>query len=163
MVDPLEVAARLAPAMRWDDAIGVRVRSWRRVARADGFDAWLIAWPRGGRVELHDHGRSHGAISVISGTLVETSPCSDDSGALALCRRDIGAGTVLGFGPGHVHDVTNEAAQHALSLHVYSPALSAMTYYDLECDRLVAREVRWTADGSEDRATAEGSAWPLSV
>ncbi len=37
-----------------------------------------------------------------------------------------------------MHDVTNESGLHALSLHVYSPALTFMTQYDLSADGLVA-------------------------
>ena len=58
------------------------------------------------------------------------------------------AGATLGFGAGHVHDVTNESDQQALSLHVYSPALTSMTFYEVAGDQLVVREVAWTDDGS---------------
>ena len=58
------------------------------------------------------------------------------------------AGATLGFGGGHVHDVTNESDGHALSLHVYSPALTSMTFYDMSRDQLVVRDVAWSADGS---------------
>ena len=36
---------------------------------------------------------------------------------------------------------------HTLSLHVYSPALTSMTYFDLAGDRLVSRGTEWVADG----------------
>ena len=42
-------------------------RTWRLVAQTPDFDAWLIAWPSGGKIDLHDHGNSTGALSVISG------------------------------------------------------------------------------------------------
>ena len=44
--------------------------------------------------------------------------------------------------------MTNESAGQALSLHVYSPALTSMTFYEVAGDRLVVREVAWTDDGS---------------
>jgi len=118
------------------------------MARTPDFDAWLIAWPKGGKVELHDHGVSTGAVIVISGALVEAVPRRDDTGRLTLVRRELQAGAMLGFGAGHVHDVTNESDEHALSLHVYSPALTSMTFYELTEDRLVVRDVAWSADGS---------------
>jgi hypothetical protein len=43
--------------------------------------------------------------------------------------------------------VTNESDGHALSLHVYSPALTSMTFYDMAGDRLVPRAVEAAADG----------------
>jgi hypothetical protein len=147
-VNPREVASRLAPAVHWPGALDTQTRSWRLMARTPDFDAWLIAWPKGGKVELHDHGTATGAVSVVSGALVEAVPWRDDTGRLTLVRHELQAGTTLGFGPGHVHDVTNESDGHALSLHVYSPALTSMTFYELTDDELVIRDVAWSADGS---------------
>lgn len=155
-VDPREVASRLAPAVRWPGALDNETRSWRLMARTADFDAWLIAWPRGGKVELHDHGTSTGAVSVISGVLVEAVPWRDDTGQLSLVRHELQAGATLGFGAGHVHDVTNESDEHALSLHVYSPALTSMTFYELSGDQLVVRDVAWSADGSGEFEHAMG-------
>jgi hypothetical protein len=147
-VNPQEVAQRLAPAVRWPGAPATHAREWRLMARTPDFDAWLIAWPSGGKVDLHDHGTSTGAVSVISGALVEAVPWRDDTGRLSLVRHELRAGATLGFGAGHVHDVTNESDQQALSLHVYSPALTSMTFYEVVEDQLVVREVAWTDDGS---------------
>ncbi len=147
-VNPQAVATRLAPYMDWPGAPDTRRRAWRLMARTPDFDAWLIAWPSGGKVELHDHGHSTGAVSVIRGALVEAVPRRDDTGRLSLVRHELQAGATLGFGAGHVHDVTNESDQHALSLHVYSPALTSMTFYEMAGGQLVVREVAWSDDGS---------------
>ena len=149
---PAEVASRLAPVLTWEGARRVKERSWRLVARTDEFDAWLIAWPAGGRVELHDHGWSRGAISVINGRLVEAVPQRGDSSRLSLVTRSVSAGETLGFDADHVHDVVNEGPEPALSLHVYSPGLRSMTFYALEEDRLVKRRVGWAVDGAEEPA-----------
>ncbi len=154
LVDPASVARRLAPALYWPEAAAVAQREWRRVAHMPDFDAWLIAWPPGGQVALHDHGASAGAILVIEGALTEAVPWRDESGQLCLARRALHGGTTLGFAPGHVHDVTNESGLHALSLHVYSPALTFMTQYDMTADGLVAREVCWSASGETSRVAA---------
>ena len=151
-IEPEEVASRLAPALSWEGARSVTERSWRLVARTPEFDAWLIAWPSGGRVELHDHGWSRGAISVISGRLVEAVPQRQDSGRLSLVTKRASTGETLGFDAGHVHDVVNEGPEPALSLHVYSPGLSSMTFYAMEDDQLVARRVEWAFDGVEEPA-----------
>jgi hypothetical protein len=142
-VDPAAVARRLGAAVQWPGAGALRDRSWRLIARTGDFDAWLIAWPGGATAELHDHGSSRGALHVISGSLVETIPWRDDDGSVTLARRDVQPGVTLAFGGGHVHDVRNESAEHALSLHVYSPPLTSMTYYDRSGDRLIPRPDRW--------------------
>jgi Cysteine dioxygenase type I len=147
-IDPREVASRLAPAVHWPGALDTGSRSWRLMARTPDFDAWLIAWPKGGKVELHDHGASTGAVSVISGALVESVPRRDDTGRLSLVSHELQAGATLGFGAGHIHDVTNESDGPALSLHVYSPALTTMTFYEVAQDQLVVRNVTWSDDGS---------------
>jgi Cysteine dioxygenase type I len=149
-MDPYEVAGRLAPLLHWEEVSDVVERSWRLVARTPDFDAWVIVWPVGGRVELHDHGMSRGALSVLSGTLVETVPHIDEWGRLDLLRCDLQTGVTLRFDQGHVHDVLNEGPEPALSLHVYSPALTSMTHFDLVGDQLAAREVSFTDDGWED-------------
>ncbi len=158
-VDPAAVARRLGAAVHWPGAAAVRDRSWRLIAQNRDFDAWLIAWPSGGTAELHDHGGSRGALHVISGSLVETIPWRDESGSVTLARREVHSGATLAFGAGHVHDVRNEATVHALSLHVYSPPLTSMIYYDRSGDRLVPRENGWVPTheqaASIDRSTLE--------
>ena len=91
-----------------------------------------------------------GALTVLSGTLVETVPHRDEWGRLDLLRCDLQTGVTLRFDLGHVHDVLNEGPETALSLHVYSPALTSMTHFDVAGDEIVAREVRYTNDGWED-------------
>src|SRR5580658_6628042 len=91
-VNPQEVASRLAPAVRWPGAPATERREWRLMARTPDFDAWLIAWPSGGKVELHDHGTSTGAVSVIRGALVEAVPRRDDAGRVSLVRHELQAG-----------------------------------------------------------------------
>jgi uncharacterized cupin superfamily protein len=157
-VDPATVARRLAPALYWPAASAVTEREWRLVARTPDFDAWLIAWPPGGQVALHDHGVSAGAVGVIEGALTEAVPWRDDAGRLCLARRELQGGTTVGFAAGHVHDVANESDRYALSLHVYSPALTYMTKYDVTADRLVARDVSWTVLGETDGVAASGTA-----
>lgn len=143
-LDPGVIAGSLGAAVQWPGSSSVRHRSWRLIAQTGDFDAWLIAWPGGAAADLHDHGGSRGAIHVIDGTLTETIPWPDDRGSVAFARREVHSGATVAFGAGHVHDVRNESAGHALSLHVYSPPLRAMNYYDRSGDVLVRRAAVWT-------------------
>jgi len=147
--DPAEIARRLAPSLHWPGAEALTRRSWRRVAWTAEFDAWLIAWPEGGEIDLHDHGDSRGVLSVIDGVLTEFVPQWDGTGCLGLQRLELWAGTTHRLGGGHVHSITNESERHALSLHVYSPALSSMTFFDLAGDDLVARADPWRAEDED--------------
>ena len=143
-VDPAAIARRLASATRWPGTLSeVGERTWRLLAATPQFDAWMIAWPHGGRVSLHDHGASRGALAVVCGTLAETVPWRDDAGRLSLLRHDLVAGSLRSLELGHIHDVTNPGTQTAVSLHVYSPPLTSMTHYDIaDGRRLEARAVR---------------------
>jgi mannose-6-phosphate isomerase-like protein (cupin superfamily) len=144
-IDPAAIARRLGAVVLWPGAAAVSDRSWRIVAQTRDFDAWLIAWPGETTAELHDHGGSRGALHVISGSLVETVPWRDDRGVLTVARREVHSDVTLAFGAGHVHDVRNEALVPALSLHVYSPPLTSMIYYERSGDRLMPREKVWDA------------------
>jgi quercetin dioxygenase-like cupin family protein len=90
------------------------------VVANDAFDVWLIGWPPNHRTTPHDHGESLGIVLVLEGELVETTN---------FARKELGAGQVTVVAPGAVHDVgTGEWT--ALSLHVYSPPLTEMNFYD---------------------------------
>jgi hypothetical protein len=110
---------RLDPEGRW----------YERVAGGDGYELWLISWLPGQSTGFHDHGGSAGAFGVVWGALEER--VVPRTGTLGLVSQ-LGAGQVRAFGPRHVHDVRNSAgASVAVSVHAYSPPLSAMTRYDL--------------------------------
>jgi hypothetical protein len=104
-------------------------RRWNLMAASDAIEAWVIAWPPGGAIELHDHGGAAGAVVVAVGELVETSVVSQPSGGVALRTTTIGVGGSLRFAGHHVHDIVNLGHVPAISVHVYAPRLTSMTYY----------------------------------
>jgi predicted metal-dependent enzyme (double-stranded beta helix superfamily) len=103
-------------------------RRWYRLLRSDEYvDVWVISWATEQATELHDHAGSLGALTVVSGSLVEQRWAGD-----GLRARSVWAGRSLGFPVGYVHDVGNPAAAPAVSVHAYSPPLTAMSYYAVE-------------------------------
>ena len=124
---------RLDPEGRWYEQIRVD----------DALELWLISWLPGQSTGFHDHGGANGAFGVVWGQLDEQVV----RGAAASAARPVAAGAVRSFGPRHVHDVRNSSAGSvAVSVHAYSPPLSAMTRYDLTPGGLVP--VR--TEGSDD-------------
>jgi len=106
------------------------VRTWRTIAVTESFEAYVIAWPTGGSIELHDHGDSSGAVVVAAGDLVETTVASGSGSAIVTAIRPLPVGSHVVFGPGHVHDIVNRGLLPALSVHVYSPVLRSMTFFE---------------------------------
>jgi hypothetical protein len=129
----LAVAQGLADTARhWSGVTGMRGRRWELVAEAETFEAWIIGWPPGGTITLHDHGDSAGAIFVARGALVETFLTEDVSGAITAKARRMSAGRSWAMSKRHVHDVVNHGLTPAVSVHVYAPRLTSMTHYRLD-------------------------------
>jgi hypothetical protein len=121
------------------------VRRWYRQLRDDGVvDVWLIGWAGGQATELHDHGGSLGALTVVSGVLAEHRWAPHRGG---IRSRRLRAGRSQGFRLGHVHDVVNPGVQAAVSVHAYSPPLTAMSYYALDPGAVALRRLRTVPDG----------------
>jgi hypothetical protein len=115
-------------------------RRYELLEAADDFEVWVIHWPSGGQLDLHDHGGSAGALWVRSGTLLE--------GGLVNGRvrsRRLISGQGISFGPSHVHDVVNRGPGPATSVHAYSPPLASMTFYRSERGRLAADRTDYRA------------------
>lgn len=103
---------------------------WYRRLHADPFvDVWLISWATEQATELHDHAGSLGALTVVSGELQEQRWVP---GERALRTRRLRGGRGATFALGHVHDVVNSEPGHAVSVHAYSPPLTAMSYYAVD-------------------------------
>ena len=110
-----------------------RERRYERVLSTEAYEAWIIYWPSGGSLDLHDHGGSAGAFSVVSGQLDEATI---ESGATVV--RGIAAGETAAFAADQVHAIANRGSAVATSVHVYSPPLSTMVYYERDGGALVA-------------------------
>ena len=140
---PAAVAKQLAesPEIWWPRVRrGCDERWYVPLAEGEGFEAWLLGWPVGEGIELHDHGASSGAVAVVEGTLLETHVQVSDwlRPGGRLRHRRLPEGALVSFGPDHIHDVVNGGARQALSIHVYSPRLRSMTFYENRPDRGLA-------------------------
>ncbi|MBE7187354.1 cysteine dioxygenase family protein [Jatrophihabitans endophyticus] len=132
-----EVAEGKFPYVDYD-----RNERWhQRLYRDRRVDVWLISWLPTQGTQLHDHGGSSGAFTVLSGSLDEAAVSvargSADPGApgaverARLVDRRRHTGEAVSFGPHYVHDVRNLSSTAAVSVHAYSPPLTTMNFYDL--------------------------------
>ena len=109
------------------------INRWSVRLHSDDFaDVWLISWTQEQSTELHDHAGSLGALTVVSGELTERYWTLDDDGRPGLRSHQLPTSTEIGFAVGHVHDVVNTQVQPAVSVHAYSPPLTAMAYYEVD-------------------------------
>ena len=109
-------------------------RWYHRLELADDYEIWLLSWLPGQHTGFHDHGEAAGAFAVTRGRLSE---CTVPPGQAQARSRSVAAGAVRSFGSHYVHDVVNAAAQPAVSVHAYSPPLTAMRRFELTASGLV--------------------------
>jgi hypothetical protein len=129
----LEIAKELAYGAQ--NRTGMREpprRVWELIDSSHDFEAWVIGWPPGGAIQLHDHGDSGGAVVVAQGELVEMVITEDEKGALAMTNTVLPASASVTFDRSHIHEIVNLGPGPAVSVHVYAPRLTAMTYYDFK-------------------------------
>jgi predicted metal-dependent enzyme (double-stranded beta helix superfamily) len=109
-------------------------RWFHRLALTDDCEIWLLTWLPGQSTGFHDHGEASGAFAVAQGELHETL---GKAGTRRVRHRTAAAGSVTSFAGRHLHDVSNAAAEPAVSVHAYSPPLSAMRRYEMTAGGLV--------------------------
>jgi hypothetical protein len=112
------------------------VRWHQRIYRDRRVDIWLISWLTDQGTQLHDHGGSAGAFTVLSGTLSEAVLLDSGPRRGQLRERRQVSGRSVGFGPNYIHDVRNLDTAPAVSVHAYSRPLTTMNFYDLDDGRL---------------------------
>jgi Cysteine dioxygenase type I len=143
-------AKTLAPMALAQLAVGLAAQPeiWRPLVHVDpdrrwytrlqvgaGWEAWLLTWLPGQGTDLHDHGGSSGAFTVLSGELQELTPAPTGADPTHLAARVLHSGQVRSFGASHIHQVTGVGDSVAASLHVYGPALTVMNRYELDPER----------------------------
>ncbi|MCW2497384.1 cysteine dioxygenase family protein [Jatrophihabitans sp.] len=146
-----EVRGGKYPYVDYDE----RERWHQRLYRDQRVDVWLISWLPTQGTELHDHGGSSGAFTVIDGTLTEAVV----AGGSRLVDSAHEAGSSVGFGRRYIHDVRNLHEAAAVSVHAYSPPLTSMTFYDLAEGRL---EPLASVATDDPEPTVDLTAWRAS-
>lgn len=132
------IAEGIAASPLWHDLAepGPGGRSAVRLVRTECYEVWVLGWWPGQSVELHDHGDSHAAFTVVEGDLIEVTGRRDGT----LERVELPTGATRLVRAGTRHDVLNLATTPATSIHVYSPQLTSMTFYDAIDQRLLRIE-----------------------
>ena len=119
---------------RWRDAVrfDAGTRQWARLPAPDGAELWLLTWLPDQSTDLHDPGSSAAALTVVSGVLEEVRADADGRRTTSVLTSGDGVHLAAGV----VHDVGNRGTAPAVSVHAYSPPLSAMSFYEASASGL---------------------------
>jgi len=131
-----ELVRDVAGAGEWQGSVMFRAgRHWfHRLELTDSYEVWVLAWLPGQHTGFHDHGDAAGAFAVVQGELHERLA---RQGSRETHTRTAWQGKVTSFGKRHLHDVGNDSAAPAVSVHAYSPPLTAMRRYDMTAAGLI--------------------------
>jgi predicted metal-dependent enzyme (double-stranded beta helix superfamily) len=144
------VRARLSQARLGEivGALAARPDSWAEIVRfeasrrwyqrlllAEDHEVWLLSWLPGQSTGFHDHGRAAGAFAVAQGQVRERTVAAGHGRPVR--NLTVGRGSVRAFGPHYAHDVVNAFAEPAITVHAYSPPLTAMRRFELTESGLV--------------------------
>ena len=118
---------------------GTSRRHFVQLHRDPHLDVWLLCWTDDQETGLHDHDLSSGAVYVCQGALVEERlELCDGAFTRAKVRRP--QGSTFDFDASHVHCLRHPGGPGlAVSVHVYSPALWRMGYYEIGEDSALRR------------------------
>jgi hypothetical protein len=105
-------------------------RYFNQLYRDLNIDVWLICWLLAQDTGYHDHDLSSGAVYVVEGALCEDYFHRDADGWISVQTRERPAGTVFDFDGSSIHGLRHAGGVPASSIHVYSPALWRMGYYE---------------------------------
>ena len=118
-------------------------RHYVRLSRDHHLEVWLICWMPSQDTGLHDHDLSAGAVQVVRGTIAEERLVIGQPD-LAVTEYPAGAG--FRFDASRIHNVRHAGVDAATSLHLYSPPLWRMGYYEVEDGALARRSATYVEE-----------------
>ncbi|HEX2903794.1 MAG TPA: cysteine dioxygenase family protein [Jatrophihabitans sp.] len=151
-----EVRGGRYPYVRYD----AEQRWHQRLYRDRRVDVWLISWLPAQGTQLHDHGGSSGAFTVLDGALTEAVYRPGSRDLVEVARP---AGDSVGFGAHYVHDVRNLSERPAVSVHAYSAPLTSMNFYDLDGGAGLSRLLTVATDDPEPAVDVSPGSRPRSA
>jgi len=111
-------------------------RLYVRLHLDDHLEVWLICWSQRQDTGFHDHDQSRGAVAVVDGALAELRLAV---GGPPPPTAIYPSGACFSFGATHIHDVSQTGTGLATSLHVYSPPLGEMGFYEVGAGGMLGR------------------------
>ena len=113
-------------------------RYFAQLYRDAHVDVWLICWLDAQDTGYHDHDVSSGAVYVCEGVLAEDR-FQFDGDILREATREHEPGATFDFDAAYIHRMRHSRGGPATSIHVYSPALWRMGYYERDANDNLCR------------------------
>jgi Cysteine dioxygenase type I len=129
----IELATAIGHERRfWIDKVrhDPQSRFYAQLYRDANIDVWLICWMDSQDTGYHDHDISSGAVYVVEGLLHEDYLYRGADGWVRELTRERRAGTGFHFDGASIHGMRHAGGPPATSIHVYSPALWRMGWYE---------------------------------
>ncbi|MEA2439631.1 MAG: hypothetical protein QOH76_1055 [Thermoleophilaceae bacterium] len=130
------VAGLSADPTRWSHLVrhDPTQRVFEQLIDEPEVEAWLICWMPGHDTGFHDHDLSSGAVTVVSGSVLE------ERLGLGETRANLYApGETFDFTASEIHRVTHAGSEAAVTLHAYSPRLRRLGAYAVARDGALQR------------------------
>jgi quercetin dioxygenase-like cupin family protein len=99
-------------------------RVFERILDEPEVEGWLICWSPGHDTGFHDHDLSSGAVTVVSGAVLE-----ERLGRGRTTSNIYVPGDTFDFSATEIHRVTHSGTETAVTLHAYSPRLRRLGAY----------------------------------
>jgi quercetin dioxygenase-like cupin family protein len=122
------VAGLAADAARWSHLVrhDPERRVFEQVLDEPEVEAWLICWMPGHDTGFHDHDLSSGAVTVVTGAVLE-----ERLGLGTTASNTYVRGETFDFTSSEIHRVVHAGTGPAVTLHAYSPRLRRMGAYSV--------------------------------
>ncbi|MBS1767491.1 MAG: cysteine dioxygenase family protein [Acidobacteria bacterium] len=102
----------------------------RRLFLSRSWEILMLCWLPGQKTAIHDHGASWGSTLVMMGELTERTYRAPGGPLEPKADATLTAGQVTVESQQTIHEVSNQGAVPAVSLHLYSPPLRFLHSYD---------------------------------
>ena len=100
------------------------------VLRTPDLELLVLCWLPGQRSTIHDHGGSVGVVRVHKGDLTSRLYSAPDGEPARMVSEDVvGPGTHAAVDLPDIHQLANESRENLVTIHLYSPPLSALGVY----------------------------------
>lgn len=99
------------------------------------FEVLIMCWDKNQKSPIHDHDMSFSVEKIFSGKIINTNyhRVEPDSDELSEAdSQDLSVGDVIFSVPGEIHKIEPGNNSPAVSIHLYSPPLKQMKFFNLE-------------------------------